>query len=127
MFNYVVLSGRLTADPELKTATNGQSVSSFSIAVNRPYRSEEERQTDFINIVTWKHTAEFVTKHFRKGNLIGIEGSIRTRKYTDNNGHNRTVFEVVAKNVHFMESYRADEPQDTGEFNCIETDEEINF
>lgn len=127
MFNRVVLSGRLTADPELKTATNGQSVSSFSIAVNRPYRSGEEHQTDFINIVAWRHNAEFVTKHFRKGNLIGIEGSIQTRKYTDNNGYKRTVFEVVASNVHFMESYRADEPQDTGEFNYIETDEELNF
>lgn len=127
MFNYVVLTGRLTADPELKTTSNGQSVSSFSIAVNRPYRSGEGRQTDFINIVAWRHTAEFVTKHLRKGNLIGIEGSIQTRKYTDNNDHNRTVFEVIANNVHFMESHKADEPKDTSEFNIIEPDEELNY
>ncbi|MBQ3052171.1 MAG: single-stranded DNA-binding protein [Clostridia bacterium] len=106
MFNLVVLTGRLTADPELKTTTNGISVTSFSIAVSRPYRSGEERQADFINIVAWRQTAEFITKYFKKGNLIGIEGSIQTRRYQDKNGNNRTVFEVVANNVQFVESKR---------------------
>ena len=104
MFNLVVLTGRLTADPELKTTNTGISVTSFSIAVNRRYRAGEETQTDFINIVAWRQTAEFITKYFKKGNMIGIEGSIQTRKYTDKNGNNRTVFEVVASNAQFVES-----------------------
>ncbi len=106
MFNLVVLTGRLTADPELKTTANGISVTSFSIAVDRRYRSGEERQTDFINIVAWRSSAEFITKYFKKGSLIGIEGSIQTRRYQDKNGNNRTAFEVVANNVQFVESKR---------------------
>ncbi len=106
MFNLVVLTGRLTADPELKTTPNGISVTTFSIAVNRNYRSGGENQADFINIVAWRQTAEFITKYFKKGNLIGIEGSIQTRSYTDKNGNKRTAFEVVANNVQFVESKR---------------------
>lgn len=104
MFNIVVLTGRLTADPELKTTQSGLSVTSFSIAVDR--RSGEERLTDFINIVAWRQQAELVAKYFKKGNLIGIQGSIQTRKYTDKNGNNRTAFEVVANNIQFVESKR---------------------
>ena len=115
MFNLVVLTGRLTADPELKTTPSGVSVTSFSIAVERRYRQGEERQADFINIVAWRAAAEFITKHFRKGNLIGIEGSIQTRNYTDKNGNKRTAFEVIANNVQFVESKKADtETQDSG-------------
>ena len=106
MFNLVVLTGRLTADPELKTTQSGLCVTSFSIAVDRRFRSGEERQTDFINIVAWRQQAEFVAKYFKKGNLIGIQGSIQTRKYTDKNGNNRTAFEVVADNIQFVESKR---------------------
>lgn len=106
MFNLVVLTGRLTADPELKTTPNGISVTSFSIAVSRRYRAGEETQADFINIVAWRQTAEFVSKYFKKGSMIGIEGSIQTRKYVDKNGNNRTAFEVVANNVQFVESKR---------------------
>ena len=106
MFNLVVLTGRLTADPELKTTPNGVSVTSFSIAVNRNYKQGEEQKTDFINIVAWRSTAEFICRYFKKGTLIGIEGSIQTRKYQDNNGNNRYVFEVVANNVQFVESKR---------------------
>ena len=102
MFNTVILSGRLTANPELKTTTNGISVTSFTIAVDRPYKSGEEKKTDFINIVAWRGTAEFVTHYFQKGSLIGIEGSIQTRRYTDKNGNNRTAFEVVAENAQFV-------------------------
>jgi single-strand DNA-binding protein len=106
MFNLVVLTGRLTADPELKTTPNGISVTTFSIAVDRRYRSGEERQTDFINIVAWRQSAEFITKYFKKGSMIGIEGAIQTRRYQDKNGNNRTAFEVVANNVQFVESKR---------------------
>ncbi len=106
MFNLVVLTGRLTADPELKTTPNGIPVTTFSIAVNRNYRAGEEQQTDFINIVAWRQRAEFITKYFKKGNMIGIEGSIQTRRYTDKNGNNRTAFEVVVNNAQFVESKR---------------------
>ncbi len=110
MFNLVVLTGRLTADPELKTTANGISVTTFSIAVERRYRSGEERQADFINIVAWRQSAEFITKYFKKGNMIGIEGSIQTRRYEDKNGNSRTAFEVVANNVQFVESKRDSAP-----------------
>ena len=106
MFNLVVLTGRLTADPELKTTTNGIPVTTFSIAVSRNYRAGEEQQTDFINIVAWRQRAEFITKYFKKGSLIGIEGSIQTRRYQDKNGNNRTIFEVVVNNALFVESKR---------------------
>lgn len=104
MFNLVVLTGRLTGQPELKTTSNGISVCTFSIAVDRAYKKGEEKQTDFLNVVCWRTTAEFVSKWFKKGSLIGIEGSIQTRKFTDKNGNNRTAFEIVANNVHFVES-----------------------
>ena len=104
MFNIAILTGRLTADPELKTTPNGVSVTSFSIAVDRRYNSGEEKQTDFINIVAWRGTAEFITKYFQKGELIGIEGSIQTRRYQDKDGNNRTAFEVKAQKVQFVES-----------------------
>lgn len=115
MFNLVVLTGRLTADPELKTTPSGVSVTSFSIAVERRYKQGEDRQADFINIVAWRAAAEFITKYFKKGSLIGIEGSIQTRKYTDKSGNNRIAFEVVVNNVQFVESKKADtETQDSG-------------
>ena len=116
MFNLVVLTGRLTDDPELKTTGSGISVTSFSIAVNRAYRSGEEQQTDFINIVAWRQRAEFICKYFKKGSLIGIEGSIQTRKYQDKNGNNRIAFEVVANNVQFVESKR-DSSDSTSNYN----------
>ena len=112
MFNLVVLTGRLTAEPELKTTPNGVSVTSFSIAVERRYRQGEERQADFINIVAWRSSAEFICKYFKKGSMIGIEGSIQTRKYQDRDGNNRTAFEVVANNVQFVEFKKADNNSD---------------
>ena len=108
MFNLVVLTGRLTANPELKTTSNGVSVCSFSIAVDRRYKQGEDKQTDFINIVAWRGAAEFISKHFSKGSMIGVEGSIQTRKYQDKDGNNRTVYEVVANNVQFVESKRSE-------------------
>ena len=108
MFNLVVLTGRLTADVELKTTPNGVSVCSFTIAVERRFKQGEERQADFINIVAWRQTAEFVAKYFSKGSMIGIEGSIQTRRYQDKDGNNRTTFEVVANNVQFVESKKSE-------------------
>ena len=112
MFNIAILTGRLTADPELKTTPSGVSVCSFTIAVDRRYKQGEERQADFVNIVAWRQTAEFVSKFFSKGSIIGIEGSIQTRKYTDKDGNKRTAFEVVANNAQFVES-KKDKPTET--------------
>ena len=106
MLNVVVLSGRLTVDPELKTTPNGISVCSFSIAVERRFKSGEERQSDFSNIVTWRSSAEFVSKYFKKGQMIAIRGSIQTRRYQDKDGNNRTAFEVVADEVQFADFAR---------------------
>jgi len=96
--------GRLTADPELKSTQSGVSVCSFRIAVDRTYQPKgQEKQTDFINIVTWRGTAEFVSRYFRKGQLVAVQGSIQTSQYTDRDGNKRTAFDVVADNVFFAE------------------------
>lgn len=113
MFNVVILTGRLTADPELKTTQSGISVTNFSIAVDRKVKSSDEKHTDFINIVAWRQTAEFITKYFSKGSMIGIEGSIQTRKYQDKDGNNRTAFEIVTNNVQFIESKKSSSEEKT--------------
>lgn len=115
MYNKAILIGRLTADPELRQTPNGVSVASFSIAVNRSFTSKGgERQTDFIDIVAWRQTAEFVCRYFAKGKLILIEGSIQTRQYTDKQGNNRRAWEVVADSAHFAESKNASAGQSGG-------------
>ena len=101
--NKVILMGHLTADPELKQTTSGISVCSFSIGVNRRYSKADQGQqsVDFINIVTWRQQAEFVSRYFKKGSSIVICGSIQTRNWTDNNGQKRYATEVVADEVSF--------------------------
>lgn len=102
MLNRVILMGRLVADPELKTTQSGISVTSFRIAVERSYtKAGEERQTDFINIVCWRNTAEFVCKYFPKGSLIALEGQLQTRTYQDKDGTTRYMVEVLADKVSF--------------------------
>ena len=109
--NKVVLAGRITADPELKQTSSGISVLSFTIAINRSYVSKNndqgERQADFINVVAWRTTAEFISKYFRKGSAICVTGSIQTRSWQDQQGQKRYVTEVVADEAAFVES-RAD-------------------
>ncbi len=105
MLNCAVIMGRLTADPELRTTTSGVSVTSFSVAVDRSYqKAGAERQTDFINVVAWRQTAEFVSRYFHKGSMIAVQGSIQTRSYEDKNGNKRTAVEIVADNVSFCGS-----------------------
>lgn len=97
--------GRLVADPELKTTNTGLSVTSFTVAVDRSFvKSGEERQTDFINVVAWRQNAEFVTRFFRKGSMIAVQGSIQTRNYNDKDGNKRTAFEIVADRCSFCGS-----------------------
>lgn len=103
MYNKAILIGRLVADPELRTTTQGTNVASFRIAVDRAY-SKGEKKADFINITAWQQRAEFVCKYFTKGKPIGVDGAIQTRDYTDKEGNKRTAFEVVAERVFFVES-----------------------
>lgn len=103
-FNKVILIGHLTADPELKQTQSGISVVSFSIGVNRRVSKDAEPKTDFISIVAWRQTAEFVSRYFKKGKPILVCGSIQSRSYTDNQGNKRYVTEVVADEVSFVES-----------------------
>lgn len=105
MLNSAIIMGRLTAAPELRTTANGTSVTSFTVAVDRAYaRQGEERQTDFISVVAWRGTAEFVSRYFRKGSMIAVQGSIQPRNYEDKNGNKRTAVEIVADKVSFCGS-----------------------
>jgi single-strand DNA-binding protein len=107
MLNVAALNGRLTADPELRHTSGDIPVTSFTLAVDRGYvRAGSERQADFIDIVCWRSTAEFVSKYFHKGQLVAVEGSIQTRSYTDNQGVRRKATEIVANRVDFAESKR---------------------
>lgn len=112
MLNKAILMGRLTADPEHKQTPNGISVTSFSIACDRNFADKEgNRGTDFINIVAWRQTADFICKYFAKGRMIAIEGSIQTRNYEDKQGNKRTAFEVVAEQVYFADSKQGNDNQ----------------
>lgn len=107
MLNKVILMGRLTRDPELKYTPSNVAVTTFSVAVDRNYaRQGEQRQTDFINVVAWRTTAEFVAKYFTKGQLMALSGSIQTRTWDDNEGKKHYVTEVVADEVYFAEGKR---------------------
>ena len=104
MLNCAVIMGRLTADPELRQTTSGVSVTRFSVAVDRGYvKAGEERKTDFINVVCWRQTAEFVSRYFSKGSMIAVQGSIQTGSY-EKDGVKRSTFEIVADNVSFCGS-----------------------
>lgn len=101
MLNEVVLMGRLTAAPELRTTQSGNNVTAFTLAVDRRYQQGGEKKTDFINCVAWRSTAEFITKYFNKGDLIAVTGEIQTRNYEDKNKNKRTAFEVVVDEASF--------------------------
>ena len=105
MLNSITLMGRLTADPELCSTSSGVSVCSFRIAVDRDFVPQGgERQTDFIEIVTWRSTADFVSRYFSKGSMIIVQGSLQSRKWQDKYGNNRVSWEVQADRVHFGEA-----------------------
>ena len=109
-FNKVILMGRLTAAPELKQTQNGTTVTSFNIAVDRKVK---DAPCDFITIVAWKQTAEFICKYFGKGQAILVCGELQTRSWTDNNGNKRTATEVLANEVTFCESKKDSESNST--------------
>lgn len=104
MFNKAILIGRLVADPELRQTPTGTHVCSFRIAVDRRFTKGGERKADFLNIVAWRQSGEFVSRYFHKGDAIGVEGSIQTREYDDKNGVRRYATDIVADNVFFVGS-----------------------
>lgn len=105
MVNCAVIMGRLVADPELRTTGSGVSVTSFTVAVDRRFANkDEEKQADFIDIVVWRQTADFVCKYFKKGSMIAVQGNIQTRMYEDKDGNKRKAVEIVADNVSFCGS-----------------------
>lgn len=136
--NSICIMGRVTKDIELKTTQSGVSVASFNVAVDRKRADKDgNRQTDFLTCVAWRSSAEFVAKWFRKGDRIGVEGELQTRKYTDKNGNSRTAYEIVVDNAYFCESKNNGQndqhnvvpftpPVETPEFEEI-TDEDLPF
>ncbi len=109
MLNHIVLMGRLTRDPELRRTASGIAVASFTLAVDRDFgtnRETGEKETDFIDIVAWRNTAEFVSKYFSKGRMAVVSGRLQIRGWTDKEGNKRRSAEVVADNVYFGDSKR---------------------
>lgn len=104
MLNKCFLLGRLTKDPEIRRTNGGTAVTSFTLAVDRDFKTNGEKDTDFIEVVAWRNTAEFVSKYFSKGRMAIVEGRLQTRDWTDKNGNKRRTAEVVADNVYFGDS-----------------------
>lgn len=109
MLNVIAIMGRLSRDPELRQTTTGKSVASFTIACSRGRKDANGKDlVDWIPVVAWEHTAEFVCKYFEKGSLIAIDGRLQSRTYKDRDGNNRTAIEIVANNANFAGSKRTD-------------------
>ena len=108
MLNKIFIMGRLTRDPELRHTQTGTAVATFSLAVDRDFKDKStgERSTDFINVVAWRQTGEFVSRYFTKGRMAVVEGRLQMRDWTDKDGNKRTTAEVVADNVYFGDSKR---------------------
>lgn len=111
MLNKIVLMGRLTAEPELKRTGSGTAVTSFSIAVDRDFKSRNgEKETDFVNCVAWRGTAEFISKHFHKGSMAVVAGSLQSHQY-EKNGDKRTAWEVLVESMYFADSKKSESSQ----------------
>ena len=137
MLNRIILSGRLTRDPELRRTQSGIPVASFSLAVNRDFKDKATRETpvDFIDIVAWRHTGEFAANYFAKGSMAVVEGRLQIRDWTDREGGRRRTAEVVASSIYFGDSAKKSAPAPaantdatppTSEFES-EADEELPF
>ena len=115
--NKVILAGRLTADVELKATPSGVSVCSFTLAINRKYSKDGNQQTDFINCVAWRNTAEFIARYFKKGSALCISGSIEVRSWTDSNNQKRYATEVVADEAMFVDGKNDSQGTEAPSFN----------
>ena len=111
MLNKIIIMGRLTRDPELRRTASSTAVAGFTLAVDRDFKSQNgEKSTDFIDVVAWRNTAEFVAKYFTKGRMAAVEGRLQIRDWKDKDGNNRRSAEVVAENVYFGDSKRDGAP-----------------
>ena len=121
MLNKILIMGRLTRDPELRRTGSGTAVTSFSLACDRDFKSQSgDKETDFIEVVAWKNTAEFVSKYFSKGRMAVVEGRLQIRDWTDKSGNKRITAEVVADNVYFADSKRSESNDNQKEnFNAL--------
>ena len=121
MLNKIIIMGRLTRDPELRRTGSGTAVTSFSLACDRDFKSQSgDKETDFIDVVAWKNTAEFVSKYFSKGRMAVVDGRLQIRDWTDKAGNKRTTAEVVADNVYFADSKRSESNDNQREnFNAL--------
>lgn len=107
MLNRIIVMGRMTRDPELRRTNSGTAVASFTVAVDRDFKSQSgEKETDFIDVVAWRNTAEFVSKYFSKGRMAVVEGRLQIRDWTDKDGNKRRSAEIVADSVYFGDSKR---------------------
>ena len=107
MLNRIIVMGRMTRDPELRRTNSGTAVASFAVAVDRDFKSQSgEKETDFIDVVAWRNTAEFVSKYFSKGRMAVVEGRLQLRDWTDKDGNKRRTAEIVADSVYFGDSKR---------------------
>lgn len=134
MLNRIIVMGRLTRDPELRRTNSGIAVASFTVAVDRDFKSQSgDKETDFIDIVAWRNTAEFVSKYFSKGRMAVVEGRLQLRDWTDKEGNKRRAAEIVADNVYFGDSKRDGgdnpgyAPAPSGGFTEIEDDGDLPF
>ena len=143
--NKVILGGHITHDPELKQTTSGVSTTSFNVAVNRRFEKDGKREVDFIPVVAWRQTAEFICRYFRKGSSICVTGSIQNRSWKDQNGSNRHTTEIIADEAYFVDgktdtqSENNAHTQDTGfsaptyapqtapKFEELKTDDDLPF
>ena len=132
MLNRIIVMGRMTHDPELRRTNSGNAVTSFTVAVDRDFKSQSgEKETDFIDVVAWRNTAEFVSKYFSKGRMAVVEGRLQLRDWTDKDGNKRRTAEIVADSVYFGDSKRdggdtvQSEPH--GGFSEIEDDGDLPF
>ena len=123
MLNEIIIMGRLTKDTEYRTTNNGTAVTSFTLAVDRDFG---DKQTDFIDCVAWRQTAEFVKKYFAKGRAAAVKGSLQSRKWQDKDGNNRVSWEVVADGVYFADSKPANKPVDIT-VEDLDDEEELPF
>lgn len=128
LMNKVILMGRLTRDPETRyTQGNNTAVCSFSLAVNRRFKQEGQPDADFINVVAWAKTAEFVSKYFTKGQQVGVIGRIQTRNYDDKEGKKIFVTEVVAEEVYFADNKKEQNATTSAGFMAVEGDSDLPF
>ena len=109
MLNHIVVMGRLTRDPELRKTASGVSVTSFTVAVDRDFSQDGQRETDFLDVVAWRNTAEFAAKYFTKGRMAVISGRLQIRNWEDKEGNKRRTAEILAENIYFGDSKKEDD------------------